>query len=258
MINFRKKGVKMETKQEIKEKYDKSAGKIKESGKIMTLHNDVSPVMKYFRLRKVEAAIQLANFDKGAKILEVGSNMGQYTILFAKKGFSMVGIDISDKAVEVAKNNARMLGFNDIEYHPMDVEDLNLFKDETFDGAVSFSTLRYVPNLKKSLDEIFRVTKKNGTVVLDFPNKHCPWFRLLKNKFGVENHIYDHFYSEKELKGLFEETGFQNIETKKIMFTHYTFNSKFLGIYKTIDAIGEHTFFIKELAAIILCKGIKP
>ena len=149
-----------------------------------------------------------------------------------------------------------MLNFN-IDYFQADVEDLSLFEDEIFDGVVSFSTLRYVLDLKKALKEIYRVTKKNGAVVLDFPNKYCPWFTLLKNKFGVENHIYDHFFSANELISLFKETGFCNIDTKKIMFTHYTFKPEFLAFYKIIDLIGEHTIFIKELAAIIMCKGIK-
>jgi ubiquinone/menaquinone biosynthesis C-methylase UbiE len=168
----------------------------------------------------------------------------------------MTGIDLSDKAIAMAKKNAELQNYN-IDYFTADAENLSLFKDETFDGVVSFSTLRYVPDLKKALREICRVTRKGGAVALDFPNRHCPWFTILKNRFGVENHIYDHFYSTKELIALFSEVGFSNIESKKIMFTHYTFPPKFLRFYKFIDAFGEHLFGIKELAAIIVCKGIR-
>lgn len=248
----------MYEKNEIKAQYDRTAERIEQDLiKIKNLHKDISPVMRYFRHRKVETALNLGRFREGSKILEIGSNMGQYTTLFAEKGFQMVGIDLSSKAIDIAKENAGMLNLKNIDYFQADAEDLSLFEDETFDGVISFSTLRYVPDLKKALKEIYRVIKKNGVAVLDFPNKYCPWFTLLKNKFGVENHIYDHFFSVKELALLFKETGFCDIATKKIMFTHYTFKPKFLKCYKLVDLIGEHIFFIKEFAAIIMCKGIK-
>jgi ubiquinone/menaquinone biosynthesis C-methylase UbiE len=248
----------MNEKNEIKKRYDEFAVRItQDSGRIKNLYTDVSSVTKYFRRRKVEAALQLGGFRKEGRILEVGANAGQNTVMFAQIGFQMVGIDISGKMVGLAKKNAEALNLKNIEYFCADAEDLSLFPDETFDGAVSFSTLRYVPNLRKSLKEIFRVIKKDAVAVLDFPNKYCPWFTLLKNKFGVENHMHDHFYSTKELVALFKEIGFRNIETKKILFTHYTFPQNFLEIYKLIDLVGENIPFIKESAAIILCKGGK-
>ncbi len=248
----------MYEKNEIKAQYDSRAQRLEQDlTKIKNLHKDISPVMRYFRQRKVETALNLGRFQKGSKILEIGANMGQYTTLFAEKGFQMVGIDLSGKAVDIAKEQVRMLNLKNIDYFQADAEDLSLFADEIFDGVISFSTLRYVPDLKKALKEIYRVTKKNGVAALDFPNKHCPWFTLLKNKFGVENHIYDHFFSAKELALLFGETGFCDIATKKIMFTHYTFKPKFLQLYKLIDLIGENMFLIKEFAAIIMCKGVK-
>lgn len=248
----------MNEKNEIRTRYDTMAERIQQyTTNIKNLHSDVSPVMKYFRQRKVETALSLARFKKGSRLLEIGSGIGQYTTIFAERGFQMLGIDLSGKAVEVAKTNAQMSNFKNIDYFQADVENLDLFEDERFDGVVSFSTLRYVPNLKKALKEIYRVTRKNGVVALDFPNRLCPWFKLLKNKFGVENHIHDHFYSGRELTSLFKESGFKNIETKTIMYTHYTFPPKLLKLYKIIDSIAEHTLFIKELAAIVICKGIK-
>ncbi len=248
----------MSEKAEIKQRYDNFADHFNRvAGKKSDFYSNISGTMRYYRERKIEAAISLGEFKKGMTILEVGANMGQYTTLLAEKGFSMVGTDLSDKAIEVARAAAKELSLKNVEYYPADVENMGIFKDGTFDGAVSFSTLRYVPDLKKALKEICRITKKGGVVALDFPNRSCPWFRILKNRFGVENHIHDHFYSAKELRRLFEEAGFTGIETRKVLFTHYTFPANFLSLYKTIDFIGERIFFIKELAGIIFCKGVK-
>lgn len=248
----------MSNKDDIRQRYDNFADSLnRKPENLKDYCINVSPVMKYFRQRKVETALELGMYRKGDRLLEVGSNVGQYTTLLAERGFPMVGIDLSAKVIATARNIAKMRGLRNVEYFPMDAEDLSGFKDGTFAGVVSFSTLRYVPDLRKALREIRRVTKPSGTVVLDFPNKHCPWFALLKNKFGVENHIHDHFYSSGELMELFKEAGFKDVNTKKIMFTHYTFNPKFLNLYKMIDRIGENMLFLKEMAAIVLCKGVK-
>ena len=247
----------MKVKKEIRELYDKYAiatkNKIENVG---DLHKNISPVMRYYRNRKVQTAVTLGKFKKGSKILEIGCNTGQYTTLFNKLGYKMVGVDLSEKAIELAKENNQLLNLN-IEYFQADVEYLSLFKENSFDGVVSFSTLRYVSNLNKALKEINRVTKKGGKITLDFPNKYCPWFSILKKYFGLGKHINDHSFSINELSNLFQEAGFSEIEARKIMFTHYTFKPAFLNLYRLIDFLFEKTFFLKETAAIIVCKGIK-
>jgi ubiquinone/menaquinone biosynthesis C-methylase UbiE len=248
----------IDEKLEVKKRYDRFAEKLDTNIRtIKSLHDDVSPVLKYFRKRKIDTALELGRFNKEARVLEIGSNVGQNTTMLAERGLSMVGIDISQKIVEVARKNAEALNLK-IDYFPADAENLSLFSDEEFDGVVSFSTLRYVPDLKKALREIFRVTKKGGAVVLDFPNRHCPWFILLKTKFGVDRHVCDHFYSQRELIDLLSRVGFKNIESKKIMFTHYTFPARFLPFYRIMDFIAERLPLIKRSAAIIFCKGVRP
>ncbi len=248
----------MDKKQEIKDLYDGYAEyRYNDATNIKDIHTDISPVMRYYRSRKVETALGMGKFASGANLLEVGSNAGQYTTILVEKGFAMTGIDLSDKALVVARRNAELSNLKNVEYFTSDAEDMSLFKDNTFDGVVSFSTLRYVPDLKKALGEIYRVTKKGGTVALDFPNKHCPWFNILKNKFGVNNHIYDNFYSAGELRRLFAAVGFTVIETRNILYTHYKFSPRLLATFKAIDFVGERTPVLKELAAIIFCKGVK-
>jgi len=248
----------MNAKNEVKMQYDRRAEAIgQDSRKIKNFHTNISPVMKYFRSRKIETTLTLGCFDKGSRILEIGSNVGQYTVLLAEKGFRMTGSDLSGRAAELGNRISGELKLKNVNYVQADAEDLSRFGDGSFDGVVSFSTLRYVPNLKKALKEIHRVTRREGVAVLDFPNRYCPWFALLKNRFGVENHIHDHFYSASELRSLFAEAGFVEIDSKKIMFTHYTFPSRLLGLYRMLDALGERTPLIKEMAAIVICKGVK-
>lgn len=109
----------MKEKLEMEKKYDKFAEGIKQdTGNFKNLHNNVSPVLKYFRHRKIETALRLGVFKKGEKVLETGSNAGQFTTCLREKGLLMTGIDLSSKVVEIARKNARALNMNDIEYFP--------------------------------------------------------------------------------------------------------------------------------------------
>lgn len=252
----------MNTKEEIRNLYDgywrTVSGDI-ENGTVALkeLHENVSPTLKYFRNRKIDTAVRLGRFGRNDHLMEVGANKGQYTVLLAERGFHVTGTDLSG-IVEIARMHAGSLGLENVSYIEADVEDLSQFPDATFDGVVSFSTLRYVPNLERAIGEIFRVTRAGGAAVLDFPNRFCPWFKYMKKHFGVPDHIHDRRFSAREIESLFRAAGFTEVESTKILFTHYTFPPSLMPVYRIIDAVAENTPLIKEMAAIILCKGVKP
>ena len=80
----------MKVEKEIKELYDKYAIAAKNQiANIGDLHKNISPVMRYYRNRKVQTAVTLANFKKGSKI---------------KNLFAVVGPSITEKNYEVQKD----------------------------------------------------------------------------------------------------------------------------------------------------------
>jgi ubiquinone/menaquinone biosynthesis C-methylase UbiE len=221
---------------------------------IINLHKNLHPTLKYFRTRKIETALDLGNFSSDDHLLEVGCNLGQFTVTLAEHGFRVTGIDLANTVI-VAQRNAELLGLKKVEFQQADVENLEVFPDQTFDGVVSFSTLRYVPNLPLALREIYRVTKPGGAVALDFPNRYCPWFRLLKKRFGQGDHIHDNFFTGRRLTRLLEDAGFRHIRIRKVMFIHYTFPQRFLPLYRLIDRCCENMWGIRKAAAILFVSG---
>lgn len=123
--------------------------------------------------------------------------------------------------------------------------------------VVSFSVLRYFPNLRKALRAIWRVLKPKGAAVLNFPNRYCLWFTLLKNYFGVEMHIHDHQYSTREIVTPLREAGFQAVEAKRILFTSYILPTSLLPVFQCIDWAGQRLPLLNLTAPIIMEKGIK-
>ena len=252
-------------KQAMQDRYDgfaervaKEVETIESAAELWRVAEGARPALAYFRRRKLETALRLGRFRPGSAILDVGCATGDYTFLLARMGFRMTGADLSPKSTETAKTKADRLGIRDIRFVTSDAERLAEFPDQAFDGAVSFSALRYVPNLEQALAAIHRVLKPGAAAVLDFPNRYCPWFTLLKNRLGVETHFHDHQYSRSEISRMFTRVGFASVETRVILFTSYLTPAPLLPAFQLVDVIAERIPGLNQTAAIIMAKGVKP
>jgi SAM-dependent methyltransferase len=169
----------------------------------------------------------------------------------------MTGVDLSSKSIEAARAKASILGASGASFVVSDAEALSEIPENSADGVVSFSALRYVPDLKEALLAIRRVLRPNGVAVLDFPNRFCPWFRLLKTHFGVERHIHDQHYSTREIVTLMREAGLVDVSARRILFTTYVLPAPLLPLFRVIDRVGERTPGINQTAGIIMVRGRK-
>jgi SAM-dependent methyltransferase len=170
----------------------------------------------------------------------------------------MTGADLSPASIEAAKRKAQLAGRGEVRFLTTDAETLEGVPDSAFDGAVSFSALRYVPNLDKALAAIFRVLKPGGVAALDFPNRYCPWFKILKNRVGVETHIHDHQYGAGEIARCFKAAGFRDVRIGHLLFTSYLTPNALLPAFRLFDRIGERTPLLRRTAAILMVRGVKP
>lgn len=211
----------------------------------------------YFINRKLQTALKLAKLDKGAKILEIGCQYGYFTFRLANLGFNVTAIDLSNKAIEIAKRRADYYGISNINFMKGDAEALDNIENNVFDAVFSFSCLRYLSDPTKALSEIYRVLKPSGKIVADFPNKFSPWFNLIKPIIGVKPHVHDNLYSTFQVKSFVSSARYKSIKTKKILFTPRRIPSGLLPFFKITDILGERIYGFREFATIIFCYGEK-
>jgi ubiquinone/menaquinone biosynthesis C-methylase UbiE len=106
----------------------------------------------------------LAKVLKGKRrILDVGTGTGFIALLLAKVGYEVVGIDLSRKMLEAAREKAEKTGV-DVEFKLGDAENLP-FDDDTFDAVICRHLLWTLPNPHKAVKEWKRVVKPRGKVV---------------------------------------------------------------------------------------------
>jgi ubiquinone/menaquinone biosynthesis C-methylase UbiE len=108
-------------------------------------------------------------------VLDLGCGIGFWTNKFSKelKFKSLVAADISQYSLEIAKLRIKN---KNVKYKLTNAQQMN-FKDETFDHINCQGVIHHSPNMKKSINEIARCLKKNGTASIGIYYKNY----ILKN-----------------------------------------------------------------------------
>lgn len=155
--------------------------------------------------------IKLIKTLKPGKALDVGCGEGIYSIYLTSKGFDVVGIDFSEKAIKYAKANAKKRKA-DVKFIIMDIMNLSRLKTK-FDFILEWTIMHHVPyeKRKKYVKQICKVLKKGGKYLSVSFNDQNPHFgkpgdkkRFLPKDAKVLPGKTLYFSSLKELKDLFK------------------------------------------------------
>ncbi|MFC1826133.1 class I SAM-dependent methyltransferase [Thermodesulfobacteriota bacterium] len=131
----------------------------------------------------------------GETILDIGCGTGASLIPFLKKGLQATGIDPSPYMLDIAKIN---LG-NRVDFHRGFAEDLP-FDDNSFNYACLVTTLEFVDDYQKALEEACRVAKDK--IFIGALNRYAIKGIQRRVKGVFTKTIYNHarFFSVWELK----------------------------------------------------------
>lgn len=166
---------------------------------------------------KVRVFKSIIKNDKFLKILDVGCASGlmtkQITSIFPES--KVIGIDVYSEAIKLAKQKYPSIEFIKTNAHKLP------FKNTYFDLITCYETIEHVSNPQIVLQEIHRVTKKNGTVILAMDSGNLIfrfiWWFWEKTKGKVWQGAHLHPFHHLELETIIRNT---NFKVKEKLFSH--------------------------------------
>jgi SAM-dependent methyltransferase len=171
----------------------------------------------------------------GSKVCDLGCGPGHITEYLYNLGVNVIGIDISENMIKLAKERNPSIRF-DIG----DMLDLNLL-DESIGGAMAFYSIIHIcPNLLGQVfSEICRILLPNGvflfschfgTGVIEVDN----WFEK-----GLKYHCY--LYKPDELTGKLRKAGFSDVsvQIRESYGFEYETERIYIFAYKSIGLAGQ-------------------
>lgn len=145
----------------------------------------------------------------GEKILDVGCGAGRDSCYFEKRGFDVIGIDLSEELLKTSRKNASASKF-----YKMDMRKLG-FKPESFDGLWACASFIHVPkkDAYDTLKGFNQVLKPKGLMFLCV--KEGKGEIMEKNNTFQEEGRFTAFYSKEEIDALIEITGFEILDSER-------------------------------------------
>ncbi|MFD2892212.1 class I SAM-dependent methyltransferase [Flavobacterium chuncheonense] len=174
-----------------------------------TFFEKVYQIVKRNAIRKKVAL--LSKFNQKGKVLDIGAGTGDFLVEAKNQGWNVTGIEPSSKAKEIAISKG--VPFSD---------SLEILEDHSFDVITMWHVLEHVPDLDFQIQQLKRLLKPNGTLIIAVPNfksydaKH---YKSFWAAYDVPRHLW-HF-SKTAIEKLFAKQKMKLIKCKPMWFDSF-------------------------------------
>lgn len=150
-------------------------------------------------------------------VLDIGCGTGEFErlVLSDHPTQQMVGVDISEKMLEIAKQKCQ--AYPNVSFRTASASVLP-FPDDSFDIIVSANAFHYFDDPKAALSEVQRVLKPNGTVVILDWCKDYFLCRVCDIVLKFIDPAYQQCYTQREFHNLLASTQFDVRGATKVRF----------------------------------------
>ncbi len=178
--------------------------------------NKISPVYDLFENvynRKVYkgTGIKVAEFiDKNDSVLECACGTGAITEEIAKKCRQVLATDFAEGMLKRASKKCRK--YANTSFRQEDITDIKC-EDESFDKVVAGNVIHLLPEPEKALDELLRVVRHGGKVIIptyiNMTRDSSGFAVKFIEKLGAE---FKRQFDIDSYKKFFEDKGFKDVD----------------------------------------------
>lgn len=204
-------------------------------GEMRTLHV-INPLRVQFILEKVNHA--------PLKVLDVGCGGGILSEALARQGAQVMGIDLSQQAIEVARQHAKEQGLA-IEYRYQSAEALAEEMPEQFDVVTCLEMLEHVPQPEAIVQACARAVKPGGHVFFSTINRTLKAFLfvVLGGEYILRllrpgTHDYRKFIRPSELRAWAEESGLRFLRMASLLYNPFTRR------FRLVEGVEDNNYFM--------------
>ncbi|MDD3004310.1 class I SAM-dependent methyltransferase [Flavobacterium sp.] len=191
-------------------RYYESGDYISHTDKKSGLFNKMYQIARSFAIKNKLKIIEKWHPEKGT-LLDIGAGTGHFLDFAQKKSWKVTGYEPNLKAKEIAQKKG--ISF---------VEKMKDIESNSFDVITMWHVLEHVYDLDQQLNELKRILKHDGTLIVAVPNfrsydaKH---YKRFWAAFDAPRHLW-HF-SKKAIKKLFQEKDMEVQEMCPMKFDAY-------------------------------------
>lgn len=196
--------------------------------------------------------------EKG-DLLDIGCGTGLFVEKYIRHGGTAVGLDISQKMIERARTRC-----SGCEFAVGNGENIP-FRDQSFDSVSSLLVFSYVKAPETMLSEVYRVMRPGGAVALCTLGKKLltrgiPALYQIGEKMNVKHVVMkdfgEYYYNEEEMRILFANAGFTDINVRWCSFAHIDMFDPLFNLASRIEPFVEKR--VPQLAYNIFVSAKKP
>ena len=188
-------------------------------GEMGTLHT-INPLRTNFIMEKLTV--------RDPKILDVGCGGGILSEALAKTGAQVMGIDLSQASIEVARQHAQKQGLQ-IDYHYESVDEIARKHAGSFDVVTCMEMLEHVPEPGKIVAACAQALKPGGRAIFSTINRtpKAFLFAIIGGEYILRllprgTHTYQKLIQPQELKNWAQENGLEFSRLSSLMYNPLT------------------------------------
>lgn len=183
---------------------------------------------KYILERKTTIIKSFLKNVSGKKILDVACGTGRFFYIYKSK--KIHGIDISKDQLSEAKKKSKnaVLKVADATKIP--------FPDNFFDVVITSQFIEHIPQYKEVISEMVRVCKKNGTIIIDFPNKYSLTYLPTKFRILTKKLRWLNLFSRRDILNIAKELNLEIVDWDyTVVITPNIFPDTWTPVIKKLD-----------------------
>ena len=171
----------------------------------------------YEAIKKVNLKHKLKIATKGqqvGKLLDIGCGVGDFIHVAEQQGWKCLGVEPSDEAKAIARKR--------IKANIINSELLEDIPNETFDVITMWHVLEHVDDLKWQIEQLRRLIKPNGRIVIAVPNYKSydgQFYKELWAAYDVPRHL-NHF-NKQTITKIFKTKELNLKKTEKLIWDAY-------------------------------------